>query len=67
MEKRSLEENTGTRGLHLENLQGIVNAFGGVIQNEARIRNVGIEQFVLSAAIIQITIINVTVFVDVVI
>jgi hypothetical protein len=62
-----LEEDTRTGGLHLENLQGIVNTFGGMVQNETGIGDMGVEKFVLPAAVVEIAVVDLTVLVDVIV
>jgi len=53
--------------LHLEDLQGAVDAFGRVVENEARVGDVSVEQFVLPAAVVEIAIVNLAILVDVII
>ena len=60
-------DNAGARRLHLKNLNGVVHALGWVVEDEAGIGNVGVEQFVLSTAEIDVTVIDRAVLVDVVV
>ena len=60
-------DDTGTRRLHLEDLNGVVHALGRVVENEAGIGNVGVEQLILSTAEIDVTVIDRAVLVDVVV
>jgi len=62
-----LGDDAGARRLHLKDLNGVVHALGRVVEDEAGIGNVGVEQFVLSTAEIDVTVIDRAVLVDVVI
>ena len=60
-------DNAGARRLHLKDLNGVVHAFGWVVEDKAGIGYVGVEQLVLSTAEIDVAVIDRTVFVDVVV
>ena len=62
-----LGDDAGAWGLHLKDLNGVVHALGGMVEDEAGIGNVGIEQLVLSTTEIDIAVIDRTVLVDVVV
>jgi hypothetical protein len=62
-----LEDDAWPRWFHLEDLQGVIDAFGRMVQDETRIGDMRIEQFVLPAAVIEITVINLTVLIDVIV
>jgi hypothetical protein len=64
---RLLEDDPGPGGFHLEDLQGIVDALSGMIQNQARVGDVGIEQLILSTAVIEIAVVDLTVLVDMIV
>ena len=60
-------DDAGARRLHLKDLNGVVHAFGWVVEDEAGIGNVGVEQLVLSSTEIDVTVIDRAVLVDVVV
>lgn len=62
-----LGDDAGAGGLHLEDLNGVVHTFGGVVEDKTGIGNVGIEQLVLSTAKIDVAIIDSAILVDVVV
>ena len=62
-----LEDDAGARRLHLKDLNGVVHALGRVVEDEAGIGNVGVEQLVLSTAEIDIAVIDRAVLIDVVV
>jgi hypothetical protein len=57
----------GTRGFHFENLNRTVNAFGGMVENEARVCDVGIDQFVLAAAKVNVTVVHLAILIHMVV
>ncbi len=60
-------DDAGAGRLHLKDLNGVVHALGRVVEDEAGIGNMGVEQLVLSTAEVDVTVIDRTVLVDVVI
>ncbi len=60
-------DDAGAGRLHLEDLNGVVHALGRVVEDEAGIGNVGVEQLVLSTAEIDVAVIDRAVLVDVVV
>lgn len=61
------KDNPRSRRLHFKNLQGIINAFCGMVQDQARVGNVCVEQFILPAAVVQVTLIDLAILVDMVV
>jgi hypothetical protein len=60
-------DDAGAWGLHLKDLNGVVHVLGGMVEDEAGIGNVRIDQFVLSTTEIDVAVIDRAVLVDVVV
>lgn len=60
-------DDAGAGRLHLEDLDRAVDALGRMVEDQSRVCDMRVDEFVLPAAIVHIAVVDLTIFIDVIV